>query len=119
MTTAKYQRFTNLRVLKSVQHDRLLKFFSPHNEYITSRGLQLPCDGKLTDSQFELLGQILKAPDGQTPAELMRAVHMVNELARESMMETLLDQIEEFRNADIGDAVCRWCQARVGDDKAC
>ncbi len=99
MTTAKYQRFTNLRVLKSVQHDRLLKFLSPHNEYIASRGLQLPCDGKLTDSQFELLGQILRAPDGQTPAELMRAVHMVNELARESMMETLLHQIDELAEA--------------------
>ncbi len=99
MTTAKYQRFTNLRVLKSVQHDRLLKFLSPHYDYIASRGLKLPRDGKLTDSQFELLGEILKSPDGQTPAELMRAMHMVNELARESMMETLLHQIEELAEA--------------------
>lgn len=99
MTTAKYQRFTNLRVLKSVQHDRLLKFLSPHYEYIASRGLTLPHAGKLTDFQFELLGEILKAPDGQTPAELMRAVHMVNELARESMMEALLDQIDELADA--------------------
>lgn len=56
MTTAKYQRFTNLRVLKSVQHDRLLKFLSPHYDYIAARGRQLPREGKLTDSQFELLG---------------------------------------------------------------
>ncbi len=99
MTTAKYQRFTNLRVLKSVRHDRLLKFLSPHSEYIAARGLELPRDGKLTDSQFESLGEILKSPDGQTPAELMRAVHMVNELARESMMETLLHQIDELSDA--------------------
>jgi hypothetical protein len=76
-----------------------LKFLSPHYEYIASRGLTLPHAGKLTDFQFELLGEILKAPDGQTPAELMRAVHMVNELARESMMETLLDQIDELADA--------------------
>jgi len=99
MTTAKYQRFTNLRVLKSVQHDRLLKFLSPHHNYIASRGLELPGKGKLTDSQFELLGQILRAPDSQTPAALMQAVHMVNELARESMMETLLHQIDELAEA--------------------
>lgn len=99
MTTAKHQRFTNLRVLKSIKHDRLLKFFSPHHDYIASRGLKLPREGKVSDSQFELLGEILRTPDHHTPAELMRAVHMVNELARESMMETLLHQIEDLAKA--------------------
>jgi hypothetical protein len=96
MTTVKYKRFTNLRVLKSIHHDRLLKFLSPHLHYIASRGLLLPSEGRITDEQFEKLGEILRSPDHQTPAELMRSVHMVNELAREPMMETLLDQIEEL-----------------------
>lgn len=33
--------------------------------WFASRGLTLPRDGKLTDSQFESLGEILKSPDGQ------------------------------------------------------
>lgn len=99
MTTAKYQRFTNLRVLKSIKHERLIRFLSPHRDYITSRGLKLPRAGRIKDSDFELLGEILRTPDHNTPSELMRAVHMVNELAREAMMETLLDQIEELAEA--------------------
>jgi hypothetical protein len=99
MTTAKYQRFTNLRVLKSIHHNRLLKFLSPYANYIATRGLTLPQEGKLTDQQFELLGEILRFPDHLTPSDLLQSIHMVNELARESMMETLLVQIEELTDA--------------------
>ncbi len=99
MTTAKYQRFTNLRVLKSIKHDRLLKFLSPHHDYIASRGLRLPRKGIINDSEFERIGEILRTPDHNTPSELMCAVHMVNELARESTMETLLHQIEDLAEA--------------------
>lgn len=99
MPTAKFQRFTNVRVLKTVRHERLLKFLSPHRDYIASRGLPLPREGEITDAAFDQLGDILKTPDHDTPGELLRSVHMVNELSRESTMEKLLHQIDELGSA--------------------
>ena len=93
MTTLNYQKFTDTHFLKTIKPKRLRRFLQPFGSYLATRGLDLKSTGQLTDEQFDLLASIVKSPDGNAPAEMLDALHVVNGVSNRIGVDLLFDQI--------------------------
>ncbi len=93
MTTLNYQNFTDIHFLKTIKPKRLRRFFQSFESYLATRGLEIPSSSRLTDEQFDLLVSIVKFPDGNAPAEMLDALHVVNGVSNRIGVDLLFDQI--------------------------
>ena len=83
------RKFTSPDRLKTISSGRLRTFLAPWGDYLVRRGLAFPeaSDG---DIDCVTLAQILMAPDGTTPRDLVDALYYVHETATAEDMDELI-----------------------------
>ncbi len=91
MANFNLHRFSNPGALKSISSEHLIAFLSPYEDFLRSRGLEIPSDTSVVDSfPYAALLQILMTPDAGMPKELIEALYFVHEMATTEGMDTLL-----------------------------
>lgn len=89
MATFRLRRFSSPHTLRAIRPNRLLAFLNPHREYLTARGVTLPSDPhELSD--FDGLVRLFMSPDVDTPADLIDALFLVDEMSTEAATDELL-----------------------------
>lgn len=86
----KLPHFTDPAFLLSIDQPRLLKFLKQFEKYLTLREFAIPPKPKFTPSHINQLIGIFNTPTTRTPAELVEALFLIDEMANEHSMEALL-----------------------------
>ena len=84
------RRFSNPSFLKSISPALLIRFLTPHEEFLAKRGLTLDAD-----LDCEALAMILMAPDENTPEVLLDALFFVDEMSVPTLHDDLLSSAQE------------------------
>jgi hypothetical protein len=94
MATLGFRKFTDPELLSKIDPALLVAFLKPWRSYLANRGLILPDDDPPT-LNCEILANILLAPDGAAPKELIDALYYVHETSSPEDMDALLDLATE------------------------
>lgn len=87
--------FSSIAALRSISSQLLRDFLRPHRRYFLSRGIVLP-SGQIADEfDYGGLTNVLMNPDGETPDDLIDALHIVNEMCEPEANADLVDRARD------------------------
>lgn len=91
MATYNPQRFANISSLKSIAPDRLIALLRPFEDFLNGRGVKLAQSANGDERYYRQLADVLMTPDVDTPAELLKRIFLVHEMATPEAMDGLLE----------------------------
>jgi len=90
MSTYRLRRFSYPDTLRAIAPERLRAFLQPYASYLSNRGVSLSANPGALD--FDRLAAIFLLPDSSTPAELIDALSLVDEMSSLESMDALLEE---------------------------
>lgn len=90
MATFRLRHISSPHVLRGISPERLSSFLIPYREFFASRGYELPSEAS-EEFDYERLVNIFMTPTEDTPAELVDALFLVDEMVSPFSMAALID----------------------------
>lgn len=90
MATFRLRHFANPQTLRAIAPGRLLQFLNPFRDYFGMRGYELPAVGSVEEFDYQALVDIFMSPDEESPAELLDALFLVDEMSTHDAAHDLL-----------------------------
>jgi hypothetical protein len=100
---ATLKSFATPDVLRNIAPGCLLELLEPHRSYFEGCGFPLPQWPAAEDFNYRQLALVLLASDGETPADLIEAIHVIGNMGVDERIDDLL-QIASLRGIDTGSA---------------
>lgn len=98
------RRFTNPDILGKIRPASLVTWLTPAKDYLATRGVTLPADADTGPVDLEKLATVFLDPDPDMPRDLVESLNLVNEMATDEAMETILEaQGPRKFTLDVGD----------------
>ena len=91
MATFRLRRFSRPDMLRAISPEHLIRFLSPHSEFLTGCGISCSA-GEPID--YEKLAGVFMDPESGSPAELVDALFFVDEMATPMGMDALLAEVD-------------------------
>jgi hypothetical protein len=82
--------FTHADILSTIEFDSLMELLHPHESYLKSRGFASPGRG-LATADYPKLALILVNSDGETPPDLLEALHVIGNVGVPERVDQLLE----------------------------
>lgn len=90
MSTYKPKFLTDADIVRTIEPSRLIALLKPYSDYFASRKLPLPKGKQAGQLDVDLLVELLRTPDEETPQELLNAIGYIDEMATPQGMDALL-----------------------------
>jgi hypothetical protein len=94
MATWSLRRFSCPETLRRIHPKHLREFLEPYRSYLASRGIVLPAAGTNIEIDAHRLAKVFLSPDSRTPAQLVDALCLVEEMSTPAGMDVLLQEAE-------------------------
>lgn len=89
MGTFRLRKFSNPDALRAIDPVRLARFLEPYAGYFAARGVNVSVEAVL---DYEKIVSVFLTPDDRVPAEMIDALHYVDETSSNEDMDELLER---------------------------